>query len=55
MISNVINEKRITKALSKEIGFYDEKFFDSGRGSPKIEIYYSGHGLPDMLKLGSND
>lgn len=45
----------IKQSLTKEINFYDQQYFNEGRKHPTIEMYYSGHGLPEKLMLSSTE
>lgn len=46
-----MTEKTVKNAITKEISFFDQSYFDSGRKDPKIVVYYSGHGQPNMIQL----
>lgn len=52
-VSNDLTPTKIKKILAAEIKFYDLKYFEV-RNNPQIEIYYSGHGEENCLKLSED-
>lgn len=51
-VSNDMNKNSVKSVLDKEIQFYDQDYFDTGRDKAYLNLYYSGHGLKGNIKLG---